>query len=388
LIKIEIYYLNVNYGCYLLILITLFDEIMDLVIQSIDGQNRYCRTVSNELNSLAEALKKAYENKSNVAHSLVVPSGTSAMTIALDSLVKRSKPINIIYGNELYCDTHRLIKYLNKFDGCPIYSINVNNNEQIFELFEQLKGQTNILVLESCSNPSGYIFDWQIIPKLRKMSKTLYVVVDNTWLTHFIFNPLQHHADVVVLSLTKYYGGGKHIGGALLAKSTKLYKTLNYYIKVHGLHISPLACKIIAEQVNTLEQRIIQTSETTKKVIEYMKSNAIKLDYPYLHSEEKVKMYFKNNLYPGVISFFVPLNLLEAEKLIKSINIEFMTSYGSANSRICNFLVKYTDNETCLRLAIGYCDIYERLENDLLKKLTFKNLETNDQLNENSNINN
>lgn len=350
---------------------------MELVIQSINGKDKYCRTVSNELNILVESLKNCHNNKSCQAHPIVVPSGLSAMTVALDGLIKRCKPVNIIYGDELYCDTHRLIRYLNKYDQCPVYAIDVRNTQQILELFEQLKDQNNILVLESCSNPSGHIFDWKIIPKLRKISKILHVIVDNTWLTHVMFNPFKHNADIIVLSLTKYYGGGKHIAGSVITKSAKLYRSLNNYVKVHGLHVSPLACRIISEKMETLEQRIIGASEITQKVVEYMTINKMKFDHPRSHSQELSNKYIKNSLYPPVISFYLPLELNEAIKLVESLKIEFKTSYGSENTRISNYLTKFTDNETKLRLSIGYNDTYERLEQDVLSVLSKYNSNPN-----------
>ena len=67
----------------------------------------------------------------------------------------------------------------------------------------------------------------------------LYVVVDNTWLTGVIFNPLQHHADVVVASLTKYYGAGSAIAGTIIFKDFKYFNEAEDFLGFTGIHLSP-----------------------------------------------------------------------------------------------------------------------------------------------------
>lgn len=349
----------------------------NIVIQTIDGVPRYCRTVSNESIELVKKIKRGYTCKGHVVHPLIVPSGTTATSVSLNVYAKKFKLANnntspnIIYGNELYCDTVRTIKYLNMFEACPMYVIDVNDTDAIMELFVKLKDQDNILMLESCSNPSGFIFDWKIIPKLRKISKKLIVIVDNTWLTHIIFNPFLCHADIVVLSLTKYYGAGNHIGGAIISNSSNIYGSMNHYVKVFGLHVSPFACKIIGDAMTSIENRIIHTSLITKQVVEFMKNNKFEFDHPCEHSRDKVEKYFNKNsnsniFYPGVIRFSLPLSCENAANLIKSLDIKFETSYGSAHSRISNYLTKITDNVTHLRLSIGSADNYQRLHKNVL----------------------
>lgn len=349
-------------------------ENKNLVIQNVNGEMRYCRTVGNELNVLADKLKKSYDCKQRKAFPLILPSGTAAMSVAISTCVNKYKPFqindslpNIIYGNELYCDTIRTIKFINYDEQCEIYPINVNDTVHTIELFNKMKDQHNILVLESCSNPSGYIFDWSIIPHLCKLSKTLTVVIDNTWLTHYIFNPLEYYADIVVLSLTKYYSAGNHIGGALIATSRKVLGNLYYCIKVFGLHTSPFACDIISKNMDTLEERIIKTSDITKQVVEFMINHNMIFRHPLIHSKEKNQKYFKNELVPGVISFELNTSPEKIKDFVQKLNIKFETSYGSAYSRICNHLVKKSDNVTKIRLSIGYDDTYKRLHDEVLE---------------------
>ena len=183
----------------------------DLVFQKIGDTMTYCRSVSNQSIGLANALLDCYPFKSHNhgdhTRCIVTPSGTSAISISVHSLLLRHphQSINVVRGSELYSCTPKIFKYLAKIFQINLHTIDVNDSDAILTLFQNLNNQINILFVESASNSSGDIFDFTLIKKLRSMSKKLYVVVDNTWLTHIIFNPFDYDADIIVTSLTKYY---------------------------------------------------------------------------------------------------------------------------------------------------------------------------------------
>ena len=72
--------------------------------------------------------------------------------------------------------------------------------------------------MESCSNPTGKMVKWEKIKEFKNKFKNLTVIVDNSWLSCYIFNPFLFDVDVVLNSLTKYYSGGTAICGAILFK--------------------------------------------------------------------------------------------------------------------------------------------------------------------------
>ncbi len=77
----------------------------------------------------------------------------------------------------------------------------------------------------------------------------LIVIIDNTWLTHVIFNPFEYGADIVCSSLTKYYSGGHVIAGITLFADSELENELSNIAKTNarilGFHFSPADGKII-----------------------------------------------------------------------------------------------------------------------------------------------
>jgi len=354
---------------------------MDLVFQDINNTTVYCRTISNQSIELASALEKCYpfRGHSNGEHTkcIITSSGINAISVALQSLLIKHNgvPINIIKGSELYCDTPRLIRYFRTIFKFNEYTIDVNDSNKFLDLFDnQVKDQINILLLESASNPSGDIFDFELIKILRKKSKILYTIIDNTWLTHVIFNPFNYDADIVITSLTKYYSSGKCIAGAIICKK-KLYGIMHNFIKINGMNVSPLHCQIVLDNINTIESRIIASSKTIISVTDFLKRNPqFEIRHSSITSDpshiKALKFFNKNNgetIYPSVISIIIPLGLDDAVEWMKSTGIEYKTSYGSNKSRFNNWPNEIKENYTQCRLSIGYDDDYQML----IKKLEY-----------------
>lgn len=339
-----------------------------LVLSLMDGEYRYNRSQSIESMELSKRISKKYGL--NLNNTIITPSGISAINVALQTILLAENNVNLIYSDQLYCDTPRLIKYWQQKYQYKTYSINVTKSENILKLFnETLKGQTNILFMESCSNPTGLIFDFSLVKKLRHLSKKLYLIVDNTWLTSEIFNPFEYDADIVVLSLTKYYSGGACICGAIVTKLSKLYNRMFDYIRITGLHVSPLNCKIVLDNLSSIQDRIKKSSYNCIKVLNYLKTEPkIKnLTHPFLNNHisfDLANIYFnKNNqsiLYPSVFVFTISLNKNDAINWMKSSQIEYKTSFGSYNTKFDPY-PQEVENGTICRISIGYNDDYQMI---------------------------
>ncbi|ARF12460.1 cystathionine beta-lyase/cystathionine gamma-synthase [Klosneuvirus KNV1] len=347
----------------------------DLVISTMKNRSHYNRTSHPQIQKLGELLMKNY----NVKFCHVTSSGMNAISTLFHSIFIHHKfaNFNIIYGNELYCDTPRLFEYFKEVYGMNIDEFMITS-DNLVELFEtDYKAQNNILYIESCSNPSGYIFDFSMIDKLRSLSNILYVIVDNTWLTEVIFNPFEHGCDFTVTSLTKYYGGGVAIGGAILSNNEPIMTSVMKWSKVNGQHVSPYNCELIYNNILTMKDRIANSSSLTTKVIEYLKSKPkiSNMSHPLLANHVSYNLaikYFKTindvNLGPSVLTFMVKTKKNNIIKFFKNNTIlDFKTSFGSQLSRIDSYPGTYYNNDhpeikyTVLRLALGYNDTYERV---------------------------
>ncbi|MGY8868340.1 MAG: O-acetylhomoserine aminocarboxypropyltransferase/cysteine synthase family protein, partial [Methylophagaceae bacterium] len=143
--------------------------------------------------------------------SLALASGMAAITYAIQCIC--SVGDNIISTSQLYGGTYNLFAH-----ALPRQGINVKMlSHDDFEGFEAaIDENTKAIFCESIGNPAGNVVD---IEKLAKIAKKygIPLMVDNTVATPFLCRPIEHGADIVIHSLTKYIGGhGNSIGGAIV----------------------------------------------------------------------------------------------------------------------------------------------------------------------------
>jgi len=348
----------------------------NMVLQKIDGVYRYCRSEHIQNQMLAEKLMKMYGS----SQCLITPSGMAAISCALNGLLNYFSGkdlVNIFYSHELFSATPGLIKSIKE----SAYMINVLDSASVIQLFTAKgRNQFNILFLESCTNPHGFIFDFSLIPELRKLSKQLFVIVDNTWLSCASFNPLIFGADIVVTSLTKYYSGGNAIGGAVLKNAEYVSSNNNYFDKIirystqNGFHVSPVNAQIILNNITDVETRIAKTSAITKSLIETY-SDKIEIIHPLLNSHpsnELAKKYLK--YWPSVFVIKVNTSKNKAIGLMsQNSQIEYKTSFGGKDNRFDTY-PKIIDGIVHCRFAVGYNDDKDIIKgfDEFVKKLSIQ----------------
>jgi cystathionine beta-lyase/cystathionine gamma-synthase len=327
----------------------------------------YNRSSSIEVDQLTLQLKKLYDTPD----ALIASSGMNAIHTILQTLgVMRSwLPFNLVYSNELYTDTPRLFKYFSSsYSACSLHEFDPLQTGALGTKFAtELKGKDNVLFVEACSNPSGFIFDHSILPALRAHSRSLTVVVDNTWLSGVVFNPLDFGADIVMVSLTKYYSGGTAIGGAVLSRDVPFLKAADDYLRITGAHVSPHNAQLISHGMTSQLARITQSSKLTLDLIARVQThpNLRLLSHPMIpvHPSHQLALkYFRRTsggqqLCPSVMSFTVSCaSKSQALKtLSKFSSIEHKTSFGAAHSRTDPW-PKAADGLVVCRLAVGYAD--------------------------------
>eukprot|EP01084_Bolivina_argentea_P310548 537406_1 len=351
--------------------------------------------LKTEENTTGKKSKK--KKKRRYPKCAVTASGMNAISAVFHGILLKhqQESINIIYSNELYDDTPKLMKYFANFYNKNINLIQINDicsNKELTEIFQSdtIKNtDTNVLFFETCSNPNGYIMDFKLIGILRANSRqNCYVIMDNTWLTSIIFNPFQFGADFVVISLSKYYSGGNCIGGAVLhhgktKENMELMGIITNWIRINGIHISPFHCNLIINALPKMEQRIRKTSTITVKCAEFMHTQIgnclMDVNHVSLNrhvSNELYMKYIHKELYPSVISFKVKTNKMTKLRkwLASSKQLLAKTSFGGKDSRFDTW--PYRDDDGIgiwCRFSIGYNDSFETIKaelKDMINKLT------------------
>lgn len=317
---------------------------------------------------------------------LLATSGMNAISTTIQMVIHRlggtDDHINLIQSSRVFSPTITTFKYWEEIHNCKRYLFDpADTQERLIGLLDQdsMRDQINIVFVESCSNPEGIVFDMSVLAEWRKLSKQCVVIVDNTWLSSTIFNPLDHGADLVVTSLTKYYSGGSCIAGAILTRNAQFYNALLKLHRVTGIHVSPIHCEHVLEALKTLDERVLRASDTTVELLQLLTQKCPQLidgtvvvTHPALHSHPSYalsKTYFKCNsvtkevMYPSVLSFIIPMKLKQAQVWLesKSQEIAYKTSFGARESRLDTFPKRVSNQTTQCRLSVGADDSPERL---------------------------
>eukprot|EP00052_Salpingoeca_macrocollata_P007565 m.60811 g.60811 ORF g.60811 m.60811 type:complete len:368 (+) comp16124_c0_seq1:109-1212(+) len=337
-------------------------------------KSHYNRSSSPEYEQAVVALKRLY----GATDAFLLPSGMNsiATTLQVLGIARQWATFNLVVGDELYCDSPRLFKWFQANYRCVehLQAFTPDNDAQLLDLFRSkaLRGKDNVLHVESCSNPTGKIFNLALIPELRKLSRSLTVVVDNTWLSGSILNPLQHGADIVVCSMTKYYSGGACIGGAIMSLDATFLKQLEEYVRVTGVHVSPVNAELIYRGICGQLDRIKHSSAVTQQVLAAVTGHpkVLQLIHPLLPhhaSHARALELFRKvdgqQLGPSVFTFVVRCKSKNATRKILAgfHKIEHKTSFGAPHARSDPWPEVVGEGQVMIRIAVGYEDDAEQL---------------------------
>ena len=142
---------------------------------------------------------------------LAVASGAAAITYALQNIAQNGD--HIIAADNLYGGTFNLIEHTLSTQGVTSTIVDPSDFEAVDKAFQP---NTKAIIIETFGNPNASVTNVDRISEIAHRHNTL-VIVDNTFATPYSFRPLEHGADVVVHSATKFIGGhGSTLGGVII----------------------------------------------------------------------------------------------------------------------------------------------------------------------------
>jgi cystathionine beta-lyase/cystathionine gamma-synthase len=144
---------------------------------------------------------------------------------ALDVILRLLKPGDeVIAGDDLYGGTNRLLTYLRTHVGVVVHHVDTTNPASIHPFIKA--GKTAMVLLESPTNPLLKIVDLaQISADIKERAPDAIVVVDNTMMSPYLQRPLEHGADIVYDSATKYLSGHHDLmAGAIVCNRDDIAK--------------------------------------------------------------------------------------------------------------------------------------------------------------------
>ncbi len=218
-------------------------------------------------NPTREALQKNIAALENGKHCLCFSSGMGAT----DAVIKLLRPGDeVITGDDLYGGSYRMFTKIFEPYGIKFHFINLNDANNIKKYINK---NTKMIWAETPTNPTMQIIDIAACSAIAK-ENNLIMVLDNTFASPYLQNPLALGADIVMHSVTKYLGGHSDVVmGALITNSDKLHEQLYFILNSCGANPGPMDCFLVMRGIKTLHLRMERHCYNGKKIAEYLKTH-------------------------------------------------------------------------------------------------------------------
>ncbi|OHB25248.1 MAG: O-acetylhomoserine aminocarboxypropyltransferase [Desulfuromonadaceae bacterium GWB2_53_15] len=175
------------------------------------GLKEFGNIYTRLMNPTTDVLEQRLAALDGGVGALAVASGQAAITYAVLNITQAGQ--NIVSTSYLYGGTYNLFHYTLPKLGITVKFVDTSDPENIRRAIDE---NTRLVYTESVGNPKNNVDDFEAIGQITRDAGIPFVV-DNTVTTPFLFRPLDHGADIVVYSLTKFIGGhGTSIGGAVV----------------------------------------------------------------------------------------------------------------------------------------------------------------------------
>jgi cystathionine gamma-lyase len=288
------------------------DPVTGAVIAPISLSTTFAQTSVGHPVGLYEYTRSSNPNRDNfekaiaalehAKYALAFASGSSTTAIILQSLAAGSHVVSI---SDVYGGTHR---YFTKVAAA--HGVHVTFSPSIeLEVSELIRpGETKLIWIETPSNPTLSLTDIRAVATVAHQHG-IKVVVDNTFLSPYIQNPLDHGADIVVHSVTKYINGHSDVlMGAAAFNSDDLFERLLFLQNAIGAVPSPFDCWLAHRGLKTLHLRAREASTNASLIAKTLQAspNVIAVNYPGLssHPQHKVALaQHRNGMGGGMLSF-------------------------------------------------------------------------------------
>ena len=290
----------------------------------------YARTQNPTRSALEECLAALEGGK----YALSFGSGLAAEGNIMNLL---SAGDHVICGDDVYGGTYRLFEKVWKRYGLTFTFVDASD---VAKVKAAIKPETKMIWVETPTNPLLRLCDLKAIATLAKEHK-LISIVDNTFASPYLQNPLKLGADVVVHSVTKYLGGHSDVvGGAVITSDDKLYETLKFHQNAVGAVPGPFDCWLVLRGLKTLAVRMEAHQKNAMAVAKYLEKHPAieKVMYPGLESHPQHKLAKEQmNGFGGMVSFVLKGGLESARQFLGTTKLFALAeSLGGVESLVCH----------------------------------------------------
>lgn len=306
-----------------------FDDVesLDKVYEGESDGYIYTRNGNPIYDALSEIMYSIEEGEAALTYS----SGMAAISMSILSQVKSGD--HIIAANVLYGGSFQLLKTeLHRF-GIEVTFVNPINDD----ISTYFKPNTKVVYVETISNPMMEVVDLSKIAEVTHQHRAK-LIVDNTFATAIVCQPLLHGADIVAYSATKYLCGHSDVTAGIVVADKETIAQIYSVGLLYGATMSPFDAWLLIRSLRTLELRVTQHSQNALKLASYLNTHS-KIDqvyYPGLASSpthEVGSRMFNNDLFGGMLSIDLKGGEESAYTLLKSLeSIKFVPSLAGVST--------------------------------------------------------
>lgn len=276
--------------------------------QEAPGQHKgyeYSRTH----NPTRTALEMAFAQLEGAKYGLAFASGLAAT----DAILRLLSPgDHVLVSRDLYGGTYRIMRKVFEPWGLQFDFVDTTNPAQVEAAF---RPNTRMLWVETPSNPLLHISPIAALADIAH-ARGAKLVVDNTFATPYLQNPLEMEADIVVHSATKYLGGHSDVVmGAVMLNDQEAYERLRFLQNAVGGVPGPMDCFLVLRGIKTLPLRMQKHSENAQKIAEFLATHpkVSRVYYPGLLTHPHYLLAKQQMRLPGgMVSFEVKVSDTEA----------------------------------------------------------------------------
>lgn len=278
------------------------------------------------------ALQDAVASLEHATHGYAFSSGLAA----IDTVLRLLRPgEHVIIPQDSYGGTFRLIDKVHSPHGLLYTSVNFHPLDMLAEVW---RPETRMIWLETPTNPTLSIIDIAEIVDFARERGAL-VAVDNTFATPYLQRPLELGADLVVHSLTKYFGGHSDVvGGFVALNDAELANQIGFLQKAAGAVLAPFDCYLAHRGLKTLAVRMERQCDNAEAIVDYLRSHPLveRVLYPGLDDHPNHDVAKRQMLrYGAMVSFVVRGGQKTAVKLVRSTKLFTLAeSLGAVESLV------------------------------------------------------
>ena len=324
-------------------------------------------------NPTRKALENAFASIENGKFGLAFGSGLAA----IDAVMKLLRPGDeVISTNDLYGGTYRIFTKIFEPYGIKFHFVGMNN---VSEITKKINTNTKLVWVETPTNPMLNIVDIEAVVSIAKKNN-LITVVDNTFATPYLQQPLNMGASIVMHSATKYLGGHSDVVmGALVLNDTSLADRLYFIQNASGAVCGPMDSFLVLRGIKTLHVRLQRHCENAAVIADYLVAHpkVENVYYPGLASHPNHDIAKRQmNDFGGMLSFSTKGNKKEnAIKVVENLKLFTLAESLGGVESLCGHPATMTHasipkierektgvTDSLIRLSVGIEEISDLLE--------------------------